>query len=125
MPDLTYSKAMVPAPRAPSTQNEVRRFVVHITGTSTYINAFKNKIPPLQQLWNLFKNPKNNFSHYGIDPWGNVWQFALENIRPWSQGWGDYRRKGGLKYLLESGTLKIPLWWQEEWKPVLSSYRLP
>jgi len=85
------------------------RFVVHITGRMTYLNAMRRRVPPLEHLGQYFCMPGRPFTHYGIDPWSNLAQFSLENERPWAQGYGELRAKV-LKQDIEP-----PDWWRTHW----------
>lgn len=81
---------------------------LHITGRSTYINAAKRKVPPLQHLGEYFDKTGNPFSHYSIDPWGRIACHADEKQRPQSQGWAAL---GGYHAVQ---ALHPPSWWFDE-----------
>lgn len=87
------------------------RIVVHITGTSTFINAMKRKRSPLDQVEDYFDNAGNPFAHYTVDPWGRIRQHAEEIERPWSQGWGALGGRKKLLKDLENAKRIVPDWW--------------
>jgi hypothetical protein len=86
-----------------------KRFVVHITGRQTYLNALRNRIPPIEWLAQNFCMPNRNFTQYGIDPWGQLWQFAPDNERPWAQGYKE------LKDQVLNREIEPPDWWHAYW----------
>jgi hypothetical protein len=91
-----------------------QRIVVHITGTSTYINAALRGVPPLDHLEDYFDDAGRPFAHYSVDPWGRVRQHAPENETPWAQGWGALGGRDKLLKDLYAGRRGAPEWWVDE-----------
>lgn len=91
------------------------RIVVHITGRSTYLNAEKRKVAPLQHLGEYFDRRGRPFAHYSVDPWGRIACHAPETETPYAQGWKDYGGRSGLLSKITSGELEVPQWWQIFW----------
>lgn len=112
---------LVPCPRITKKQISPRRVVVHITGTSTYINAASRGLPPLDYLYKKHFGVRGHvFAHYTVDPWGRIYQYASEQHRSWAQGWsGRYGTYQQLLTSLQSGERVPPEWWLRIWNPTL------
>jgi len=111
-----------------NTKNQVLpalRIVIHITGRSTYLNAKKRRVPPLQHLGEYFATRGNSFAHYSIDPWGRIACHALESETPWSQGWRDYGGRRELQRKLQTSELRTPSWWLRQWGNGVQPYYSP
>lgn len=119
---LLASPLATPAKRPRDVKDQklpAQRIVVHITGTSTYVNAALRGRPPLDHLEDYFDDAGHPFAHYSVDPWGRIRQHASERETPWAQGWGEL---GGREKLLASlraadekkpPKLLTPAWWRE------------
>lgn len=96
-------------------QKRIVRVVVHITGMQTYLNAKKAKEAPLARLEDYFTTPDvgaryQTFSHYGVDPWGQIVCFADETLRPRSQSWSALGGRAGV------AARRPPDWWLDKWQ---------
>lgn len=75
-------------------EQEPRHIDIHITGTALHARAQKQRISPLKRLYRVFSG-SSVFSTFGIDPWGEIWQFCSCRRRQGAQGWGYTPRQGG------------------------------
>ena len=104
-----------------------RHIDVHITGTGAHARAQKHRQPVLKRLLNVFQS-QQAFSTFGIDPWGEIWQFGNCDQRQAAQSWGYVNRAGkkiglggfkhvknrlvaGYRNLTHADPLYVPDWW--------------
>jgi len=96
-----------------------RHIDIHITGTGLHAKAQRQRIPALKRLLEVFGT--GAFSTFGIDPWGEIWQFAACDRRQGAQGWAGLGGYSGVKAGLISEKRAAPKWWRDTWQPILSA----